>query len=105
MVRVDALAELYAAAVEQPAARGIYNGVERCGGAVRRDRARRVARGAAATGPIEHLTLESARAAMGGFADALALDLQMSAAKAQRELGWSPHRPTVLEELANTVVP
>jgi len=29
----------------------------------------------------------------------------MSSEKAKRELGWDPHRPTVLEELANTVVP
>ncbi len=33
------------------------------------------------------------------------MDLQVSAARAGRELGWNPHRPTVLEELANTVVP
>ena len=42
---------------------------------------------------------------MGGFADALMLDLQVSGEKARRDLGWNPHRPSVLEELANTVVP
>jgi nucleoside-diphosphate-sugar epimerase len=104
LVRVDALAELYAAAVEQTAANGIYNGV--AGAAVPYvEIARAASRAGGGDGTIEHLTLENARAMMGPFADALALDLQMSADKAKRELGWQPHRPTVLEELANTVVP
>jgi nucleoside-diphosphate-sugar epimerase len=103
-VRVDALAELYAAAVEQPAANGIYNAS--AGAAVPYvEVARAASRAGGGNGTVEHLTIENARAAMGGFADALAVDLQMSGEKARRELGWNPHRPTVLEELANTVVP
>jgi nucleoside-diphosphate-sugar epimerase len=104
MVRVDALAELYAAAVEQPGGSGIYNA--QSGAAVPYiEIARAASRSAGGDGTIEHLTLESAQAAMGGFAEALAIDLQLSCEKARRELGWQPHRPTVLEELANTVVP
>jgi nucleoside-diphosphate-sugar epimerase len=104
MVRVDALAELYAAAVEQSAAGGIYNA--QSGAAVPYvEIARAASRSGGGDGTIEHLTLENARAAMGPFADALALDLQISSDRAGRELGWTPHRPTVLEELANTVVP
>jgi nucleoside-diphosphate-sugar epimerase len=103
-VRVDALAELYAAAIEQPAAAGIYNGVH--GAAVPYvEIARAASRAAGGNGAIEHLTPENARATMPGFADALMMDLQVSGEKARHELGWSPHRPTVLEELANTVVP
>jgi nucleoside-diphosphate-sugar epimerase len=103
-VRVDALAELYAAAVEQPAARGIYNAVN--GAAVPYvEIARAASRAGGGDGSIEHLTYENARAAMGPRAEAFAMDLQVSSDKARRELGWSPHRPTVLEELANTVVP
>jgi nucleoside-diphosphate-sugar epimerase len=103
-VRVDALAELYAAAVEQPAANGIYNAA--AGAPVPYvEIARAASRAGGGNGTIEHLTFENARAAMGGFAEALALDLQVSGEKARRELGWNPHRPTVLEELANTVVP
>lgn len=103
-VRVDALAELYAAAAEQPEATGIYNAVN--GAPVPYvEIARAASRAGGGDGSIEHLTFENARAAMGGFAEALAMDLQVSAAKAERELGWKPHRPTVLEELANTVVP
>jgi nucleoside-diphosphate-sugar epimerase len=103
-VRVDALAELYAAAVEQPAASGIYNAIN--GAPVPYiEIARAASRAAGGNGAIEHLTYENAAAAMGPYAEALAMDLQVSSAKAQRELGWNPHRPTVLEELANTVVP
>ena len=103
-VRVDALAELYAAVVEQPAANGIYNAIN--GAPVPYvEIARAASRAAGADGTIEHLTFENARAAMGPFAEALALDLQVTSERARRELGWSPHRPTVLEELANTVVP
>jgi hypothetical protein len=67
--------------------------------------ARAAARSAGGDGTIEHLTLENARGSMGPFADALAIDLQMSSERAEHGLGWAPHRPTVLEELANTVVP
>jgi nucleoside-diphosphate-sugar epimerase len=103
-VRVDALAELYAAAVEQPAATGIFNGVA-AAAVPYVEIARAASRAAGGDGTIEHLTFENAQAMMGPFATALALDLQMSGAKAERVLGWKPHRPTVLEELANTVVP
>ena len=104
MVRVDALAELYAAAVEQPAASGIYNAA--LAAAVPYvEIARAASRAGGGDGSIEHLTYENAQAAMGGFAEALAIDLQMSGEKARKELGWSPHRPTVLEELSNSVVP
>jgi nucleoside-diphosphate-sugar epimerase len=41
---------------------------------------------------------------MGPHADALACDLQIDSGKATRELGWEPHRPTLLEELSNTTV-
>jgi nucleoside-diphosphate-sugar epimerase len=104
LVRVDALAELYAASVEQSAAHGIYNA--QTGASVPYvELARAASRSGGGDGRIEHLTLENARASMGAFADALALDLSASTDKAKRELGWQPHRPTALEELANTVVP
>jgi nucleoside-diphosphate-sugar epimerase len=104
MVRVDALAELYAAAVEKTPANGIYN-ASSAASVPYVEIARAASRAAGGNGSIEHLTPENANAAMGGFAEALAIDLRMSSEKAKRELGWDPHRPTVLEELANTVVP
>lgn len=103
MVRVDALAELYAAVVEQAAANGIYNASR--GAAVPYvEIARAASRAGGGNGSIEHLTIESARKMMGPFADALAVDLQVSSDRAKTQLGWEPHRPTLLEELANTVV-
>lgn len=103
LVRVDALAELYRLAIEHPQARGIYNAA--AGPAVPYvEIARAASRAGGGDGTIEHLTLEAAGAQLGPYADALALDLQVSGEKARRELGWSPHRPSVLEELANTVV-
>jgi nucleoside-diphosphate-sugar epimerase len=104
MVRVDALAELYAAAVEQSAASGIYNGVN-AAAVPYVEIARAASRAGGGNGSIEHLTYENAGTALGPMAEAFAMDLQVSAEKARRELGWNPHRPTVLEELANTVVP
>lgn len=104
LVRVDALAELYRLALEHQNATGIYNAA--CLPAVRYGEiARAAARAAGSTAGVEHLTLEEARAEMGPYADALALDLQVSSDRARRELGWAPTRPSVLEELANTVVP
>jgi len=36
---------------------------------------------------------------MGAFADALALDQQVSGEKARKELGWSPRAASVLDDL------
>jgi nucleoside-diphosphate-sugar epimerase len=103
-VRVDALAELFAAAVEQPAAHGIYNAV--AGASIPYvEIARAASRSGDGDGSIEHLTFENARVAMGPIAEAFASDLHVTAGKARHDLGWNPHRPTLLEELANTVVP
>jgi nucleoside-diphosphate-sugar epimerase len=102
-IRHDALAELYGAAVDLRVARGIYNATR--GAAVPYlEIARAASRAAGGNGGIEHLPLEDARAMMGPFADALACDLQIDSSKATRELGWQPHRPTLLEELSNTTV-
>jgi nucleoside-diphosphate-sugar epimerase len=103
-VRVDALAELYAAAVEQSAASGIYNG-SAAAPVPYVEIARAASRAGGGDGSIEHLTDENAQAAFGPLAEAFAIDLNMSAEKARKELGWSPRRPTLLEELSNSVVP
>ncbi len=99
MVRLDALAELYALAVEEAPADSIYNGTS--GDTVQYgDLARAAHRVAGGDGNVQTMPLEEARKIMGPFADALALDQRISSEKAQRELGWKPHRPGVLEELA-----
>ena len=102
-VRHDALGELYAAAVDQPTARGVYNATR--GAAVPYGEiARAASRAAGRDNDVPSIALEEARTAMGPFADALACDLQIDSGKAARELGWEPHRPTLLEELSNATV-
>jgi nucleoside-diphosphate-sugar epimerase len=102
-VRHDALAELYGAVVDRRTARGIYN-AQRGASVPYVEIARAASRAAGGDGTVEHETLESARTRLGPFADALACDLQTDASRAARDLGWEPHRPTLLEELSNTAV-
>jgi nucleoside-diphosphate-sugar epimerase len=99
MVRVDALAELYALAIERAPADSIYNGAGN--DAVRYgDVARAASRVAGGNGDVPVISLEEGRKMMGPFADALALDQRISGAKAVRELDWHAERPGVLEELS-----
>ncbi len=94
---------LYGAALDTRTARGTYNAVR--GAPVPYvEIARAASRAAGGDGAVDHVTLAEARAQLGPFADALASDLQVDAGKAARELGWEPHRPTLLEELASTTV-
>jgi nucleoside-diphosphate-sugar epimerase len=102
-VRHDALAELYGAVVDTRSAHGVYNATR--GAAVPYiEVAHAASRAAGGDGRIAHLALDDARAQLGPYADALACDLQIDSGKAARELGWEPHRPTLLEELSNTTV-
>ena len=102
-VRHDALAELYGDVVDKRAAHGVYNAAR--GAPVPYEEiAHAASRAAGGDGEVEYVELDKARAQMGGFADALACDLNVDSSKAARELGWEPHRPTLLEELANTAV-
>jgi nucleoside-diphosphate-sugar epimerase len=102
-VRHDALAELYGAAVDTPAAHGVFN-AQRGASVPYIEVARAASRAAGGDGTVEPITLDDARAQMGPYADALACDLQADSTRAVRELGWEPHRPTLLEELSNTAV-
>jgi nucleoside-diphosphate-sugar epimerase len=102
-VRHDALAELYGAAVDKRIAHGIYN-AQRGASVPYIEIAHAASRAAGGDGRVTQLALGEARAGMGPYADALACDLQLDSGKAARELGWEPHRPTLLEELSNTTV-
>ncbi len=102
-VRHDALGELYGLAVDHREAHGVFNATR--GAAVPyAEVARAASRAAGGDGGIQFVPLDDARAAMGPYADALACDLQCDSSRAARELGWEPHRPTLLEELSNTTV-
>jgi nucleoside-diphosphate-sugar epimerase len=93
MVHVDDLADLYVLALAAPAGT-VLNAA---GPSLP---VREIAEAAAiATGArAEAWPLEEARARLGVYADALALDQQVSAGRA-RALGWRPSRPSVLEEI------
>lgn len=96
-VHVEDLAELYALALDAEPGSLLFGAA---GPAYRvRDMALAASVGAGAGGALVDWPLAEARAALGGFADALALHQRVSGAKAQRELGWAPSRPSVLEEL------
>ena len=97
-VHVDDLADLYVRLLDAKAGTVL---VAASGTAIRVRRvAEAASRAAGAAGRVEYWPLEEARQELGPFADALALDQQISASKAQRLLGWRPHAPTVLDEFA-----
>jgi nucleoside-diphosphate-sugar epimerase len=97
VVHVDDLAALYLLALSAPAS-GVYNAASGASFAMR-DLA--LAAGVAAGRPpvVATWPLDDARAALGPFADALALDQRVSTQRTHRELGWQPTAPSLLEEL------
>ncbi len=103
VVRHDALGELYGLLIGHSSAHGIFNATR--GAAIPYvEVARAASRAAGGDGSVQFLALEDARRELGTYADALACDLQIDSSRAARELGWEPHRPTLLEELSNTTV-
>ena len=98
-VHVDDLAGLYVRALQAAAAGTMLFAAH--GPAVRvREVAEAASRAAGAGGQVVTVPIEEARQTMGPFADALALDQQISGERAKRVLGWRPQAPGVLEELA-----
>lgn len=96
-VHVDDLADLYVRALEaEPGS--VYLAVSGPSYPMREVSADAASLHGAA---VEGWPLEDARAALGAFADALALDQQATGERARSELGWRPHRPTVREDLRN----
>lgn len=98
MVHVEDLADLYVRALERAEPGTLLLAAEGASVTVR-ELALAASRGAGIEGRVESWPLDEARQSLGGFADALALDQQISADKAKRLLGWTPKAPSVLEEL------
>lgn len=97
-VHADDLADLYLLAFEKAPAATIFNGVH--GAAVPLvEIARAASAGAGAGGRVAEWPLDDARQALRGFADAIACDQVISGELAERELGWRPRRPSILDEL------
>lgn len=100
LVHVDDLAELYVLALENLASEPqLFNAAT--GPAMRvREVAEIVSRAAGVDGRTESWPIEEARRVLGPFADALALDQQVSGEKAKRVLGWKPEAPALEAALA-----
>ncbi|BAC88423.1 NAD-dependent epimerase/dehydratase family protein [Gloeobacter violaceus] len=99
LVHVDDLARLYAAAIESGLSNTVF--IAAAGPSLRlKDIALAASRAAGIPGRVESWPLEAARQTLGAFADALALDQQVTAAKATRLLGWQSQAPSLPDELA-----
>ena len=98
-VHVDDLADLYVRLLDAPAGTLV---LAASGPAVRvREVAEAASRAAGAGGKVEATPLEQARANLGPYADALALDQQVTARRAAELPGWRPEARRVLDEIAS----
>jgi nucleoside-diphosphate-sugar epimerase len=99
VVHVDDIAELYVAALASPAG-GVYAGVDDSQSPTMREIAEAVSVAAGQPGAASSITMQQARHEFGTLADAFALDQRVTAARAHRDLGWTPAARDVLAELA-----
>jgi nucleoside-diphosphate-sugar epimerase len=99
VVHVDDIAELYVAALAAPAG-GVYIGVDGQQPTMR-GIAEAVSAGAGHLGSATSISMDQARQEFGPLADAFALDQRFTAARARRELGWTPATRDILAELAS----
>jgi nucleoside-diphosphate-sugar epimerase len=97
-VDLEDLAQLYVLALEKAPAGSLYNASH--GPSCRvAEVAEAASIGAGAKGKTQAWPLVEARKTLGPFADALALDQQVSGEKARKELGWSPRGKSPLDDL------
>ena len=97
-VHLEDLADLFVRVLEKAPAAALYHAAAEPAYRVQQI-AEAASLGAGAGGRIESWPLDQARQTLGPFADALALDQQLSSQKARRELGWTPRRPSLLDDL------
>ncbi len=98
LIHVEDLARCYVAALEQAEAGSLFIAADDQVMQLR-EIAQFVSQAAGIPGQVQAWKLDEARAAMGAFADALALDQQVSGAKAKQVLNWSPQAPSLIDEL------
>lgn len=97
-VDLEDLAALYVLALEKAPAGSLYHASH--GPSYRvAEVAEAASIGAGAKGKTAAWPLVEARKTLGPFADALALDQQVSGEKARKELGWSPRGKSPLDDL------
>ncbi|MCW2872972.1 NAD-dependent epimerase/dehydratase family protein [Actinacidiphila oryziradicis] len=98
LVHVDDIAELYVLALNAPVG-SVYAGVSGQNLPLA-DITAALSQAAGCPGRINLLSLDEALKQMGPIAEAFALDQQLTGARAQRELGWTPTRLGALAELS-----
>lgn len=98
LIHVEDLARCYVAALEQAKSGSLFIAAD---DQVLRlhEIAQLVSQAAGIPNQVQSWQLDEARAAMGAFADALALDQQVSGAKAKQMLNWVPQAPSLTDEL------
>ncbi len=99
-VHVEDLADLYVRAVKKAPPGSLFLAAETAAHRVK-EIAEAASFGAGAGGRTESWPLEDARKTLGAFADALALDQQVSSARAKTTLGWQPRADGILEDLCH----
>lgn len=103
-VHADDLADLYLLALEKAPAASIFNGAH--GAAIPLiEIAHAASEGAGAEGRVAEWPLDEARQVLWGFADAIACDQVISGELAKVELGWSPSRQSIVDELRSYARP
>jgi nucleoside-diphosphate-sugar epimerase len=98
VIHVDDLADLFVKALERAPAGSLYHAADASIYRVM-EIAEAASFGAGAGGRAESWPLDDARKTLGAYADALVLDQQISSEKARRELGWTPRRPSIVDDL------
>jgi nucleoside-diphosphate-sugar epimerase len=98
VVHVEDLADLYVRLVEKARAGALFHAVENSRHRVR-EIAEAASSGAGAGGRAVGWPVDEARKTLGAYADALALDQNISAEKAKAELGWHPREYGIFEDL------
>lgn len=98
LVHVDDLARCYVAALEKAPPGSVFIAADNQMVTLR-EIAKAASHAAGKPGEVQSWDLAEARNAMGPFADALALDQQVSAARARTILGWNPQSGSLLNDL------
>lgn len=98
LIHVEDLARCYVAALERAESSSLFIAADDQVMQLH-EIAQLVSQAAGIPGQVQTWKLEEARAAMGAFADALALDQQVSGAKAKQVLGWQPQAASLVDEL------
>jgi nucleoside-diphosphate-sugar epimerase len=97
-VDVDDLADLFVLALEKAPSGSLYNTASESGITVQA-LAEAISRAAGLGGKTKPISLDEAIEIFGHWGEWITFNNQCSGEKARRELGWKPHRKSMLEEI------